>query len=87
MHDVSADSPTVAGSTVPSSLAPHTTLRLGGPARRLVSAENADELVDLTKAAGRTGDPLLLLAGGSNVVIADAEFAGTAIRRWEQENR
>nr|WP_310416666.1 UDP-N-acetylmuramate dehydrogenase [Catenuloplanes niger] len=79
VHDVSADSPTVAGSTVPSSLAPHTTLRLGGPARRLVSAENADELVDLTKAAGRTGDPLLLLAGGSNVVIGDDGFAGTAI--------
>ncbi|WP_370879237.1 UDP-N-acetylmuramate dehydrogenase [Catenuloplanes indicus] len=79
MHDVSADSPTVAGSTVPSSLAPHTTLRLGGPARRLVSAENADELVDLTRTAGRTGDPLLLLAGGSNVVIGDDGFTGTAI--------
>ncbi|MDR7280445.1 UDP-N-acetylmuramate dehydrogenase [Catenuloplanes atrovinosus] len=33
----------------------------------------------MTKAAGRTGDPLLLLAGGSNVVIGDEGFAGTAI--------
>jgi UDP-N-acetylmuramate dehydrogenase len=79
VHEVSAETPTIAGSTVPSSLAPHTTLRLGGPATRLISAENADELVDLTKAASRSGDPVLLLAGGSNVVVGDAGFAGTVI--------
>ncbi|MDX6696921.1 MAG: UDP-N-acetylmuramate dehydrogenase [Solirubrobacteraceae bacterium] len=56
-------------------LAPFTTLRLGGPARRLVTAET-DE--DLMQAAA---DPdALLLAGGSNVVIADAGVPGTVVR-------
>jgi UDP-N-acetylmuramate dehydrogenase len=58
-------------------LAPLTTLQLGGPARRLVAPRTDDELVE----AVRHGhDPLLLLAGGSNVVIADAGFPGTVVR-------
>ena len=49
-------------------LAPLTTLRLGGPARRLVTAETAEEIV----AAVRDADePLLLIAGGSNLVLPD----------------
>jgi len=53
-----------------------TTLRLGGPARRLVEAADEDALV----AAVRGADgPLLVLAGGSNVVIADEGFDGTVV--------
>lgn len=48
------------------SLAPLTTLRLGGPARELVHCESAVELVE----AVRPGD--LILGGGSNVVLPDA---------------
>lgn len=61
-------------------LAPLTTLGLGGPARRLVDAEGEDELVDAVREADAAGDPLLLLAGGSNLVIADAGFDGVALR-------
>lgn len=58
-------------------LAPLTTLRLGGPARRLVEAETEAELV----AAVRDAEPpVLILAGGSNVVIADAGVPGTVVR-------
>lgn len=53
-----------------------TTLRLGGPARRLVDATSEAELVE----AVRAPDPVLLLAGGSNVVVADAGFDGTVVR-------
>jgi UDP-N-acetylmuramate dehydrogenase len=60
-------------------LAPHTTLRLGGPAERLVEARSAREVVDAVRAADRAGEPLLLLGGGSNVVIADAGVPGTAL--------
>jgi UDP-N-acetylmuramate dehydrogenase len=56
-------------------LAPLTTLRLGGPARRLRTVADPDDLV----AAVRVPEPVLILAGGSNVVIADEGFDGTVV--------
>ena len=61
-------------------LAPLTTLRLGGPAGRIVEARSEEELVALVRDADGSGEPLLLLAGGSNVVIADDGFHGTVVR-------
>ncbi|MGW4893295.1 UDP-N-acetylmuramate dehydrogenase [Kitasatospora sp. NPDC004240] len=61
-------------------LAPLTTLRLGGPARRLVTATTDDEVVDAVRAADAAGEPLLVLGGGSNLVIGDAGFPGTVLR-------
>ena len=61
-------------------LAPLTTLRLGGPAARLVLAEREHELVDTVREIDSRGEPLLVLGGGSNVVVADAGFAGTVVR-------
>ena len=60
-------------------LAPHTTLRVGGPADRLVEARSAAEIVEVVRAADAAGEPLLLLGGGSNVVIADEGVPGTAL--------
>jgi UDP-N-acetylmuramate dehydrogenase len=61
---------------VPRPLAELTTLRLGGPAARLVEATTEAEVV----AAVREGDePLLILAGGSNVVVADEGWPGTVL--------
>ena len=57
-----------------------TTLRLGGPAARLVEARDEDAIVEAVREADRTGEPLLLLAGGSNVVVADDGFPGTVLR-------
>src|SRR3954468_1722448 len=61
-------------------LAPLTTLRLGGPARRIVEGRTEAEAVDIVRAADDAGEPLLLLAGGSNVVIADEAFRGIVVR-------
>ena len=58
-------------------LAPLTTLRLGGPAGRLVEARTEGELAEAVRSAY---EPLLVLAGGSNVVIADEGFPGTVVR-------
>ena len=55
-------------------LAALTTLRLGGPAERLVEAHTEAELV----AAVRAG-PALVLSGGSNVVISDEGVPGTVL--------
>ncbi|MGI5179164.1 UDP-N-acetylmuramate dehydrogenase [Dactylosporangium sp. CA-152071] len=57
------------------SLADLTTLRLGGPAGELVEVTSEEEAVT----AVRTGKPVLVLAGGSNVVIADEGFPGTVV--------
>jgi UDP-N-acetylmuramate dehydrogenase len=53
-----------------------TTLRLGGPAARLVTIDDDEALVAAVRAADDRDEPLLLLAGGSNVVVADAGFDG-----------
>jgi UDP-N-acetylmuramate dehydrogenase len=55
-------------------LAPLTTLRLGGPAGALIEARSEDELV------AAAPDAALVLAGGSNVVVADAGVPGTVVR-------
>ncbi|MGZ6673590.1 MAG: UDP-N-acetylmuramate dehydrogenase [Solirubrobacteraceae bacterium] len=57
-----------------------TTLRLGGPAARYLEATNEQALIDAVTAADRAGEPLLVLAGGSNVVVADEGFPGTVVR-------
>jgi UDP-N-acetylmuramate dehydrogenase len=57
-----------------------TTLRLGGPAARYLEAATEEAVVDAVLEADRAGDPLLVLAGGSNVVVADEGFPGTVVR-------
>ncbi len=64
---------------MPELLADHTTLRLGGPADRWVRATSEDEVVEAVAAADAAGDPVLVLGGGSNLVVADQGFAGTVI--------
>jgi UDP-N-acetylmuramate dehydrogenase len=61
-------------------LAGYTTLRLGGPARRLVEAADDEQVVAAVRAADDNGEPLLVLGGGSNLVVADAGFPGTVVR-------
>lgn len=61
------------------SLANHTTLRVGGPARRFVIAESEQEIIDTIRACDDSGEQLLVLGGGSNVVIADSGFDGTVL--------
>ena len=60
-------------------LADHTTLRLGGPAARWVRATTEQELVEAVAAADDAGQPLLVLGGGSNLVVADEGFPGTVV--------
>ncbi len=52
-----------------------TTLRLGGPAGAVTEARDEAELVEAAQ-----GDDVLLVAGGSNLVVADAGWPGTVAR-------
>ena len=62
------------------SLAALTTLRVGGPARSLRTATSAAELVEAVTALDGADEPLLLVAGGSNLLVADEGFDGTVVR-------
>jgi UDP-N-acetylmuramate dehydrogenase len=61
-------------------LAPLTTMRVGGPAARLVRVTTTDELVDAVREVDDADEPLLVLGGGSNLVVADEGFPGTVVR-------
>lgn len=61
-------------------LAECTTLRLGGPAGGVVFAEQAQDLTAAVRAADTGGHRLLVLGGGSNVVVPDEGFAGHVVR-------
>ena len=63
----------------PEALARFTTLQVGGPARRVVVARTTDEVVETALAAWADDEPLLVLGGGSNVVIGDDGFDGTVL--------
>jgi UDP-N-acetylmuramate dehydrogenase len=61
-------------------LADHTTLHLGGPVGRFVHARTDEELVDAVRTADESGEPVLVLGGGSNLVVADDGFPGTVVK-------
>ena len=64
---------------VSTALADYTTLGLGGPARSLVTAEAEKELIEAVRTADAVAEPLLIIGGGSNLVVSDEGFPGTAI--------
>lgn len=61
-------------------LAELTTIGLGGPARKLIEPESEEELIRGVATADASAERLLLLGGGSNLVIGDAGFDGTVVR-------
>ena len=60
-------------------LADHTTLRVGGPAGRWVEATTEESFVRAVSEADAAGQPVLVLSGGSNVLVSDEGFAGTVV--------
>lgn len=57
-----------------------TTLQVGGPIGRLVTATTHDELVALVREAEASGEPWMVLGGGSNLLVGDDGFPGTVVR-------
>ncbi|MGZ4808775.1 MAG: UDP-N-acetylmuramate dehydrogenase [Thermoanaerobaculia bacterium] len=60
-------------------LAPLTTIGIGGPAKYFVEATTVDELRDAVRWAAKNSVPLLVLSGGSNVLISDDGFDGLVL--------
>ena len=61
-------------------LAPLTTLRIGGPARYFVEARSQAAAREAVDYAGSRRLPLLILGGGSNLVVADRGFPGLVLK-------
>jgi UDP-N-acetylmuramate dehydrogenase len=57
-----------------------TTMRVGGPAARLVRVATTDELVDAVREVDDADEPLLVLGGGSNLLVGDDGFPGSVVR-------
>ena len=62
------------------SLADHTTLRVGGPAARMITVCSEAELVSVLTELDAAGEPVLILGGGSNLLVGDDGFAGTVVK-------
>jgi UDP-N-acetylenolpyruvoylglucosamine reductase len=62
------------------SLAKHTMLGTGGPARFMAEPESVEELADVLGRAAEQGLPAAPIGLGSNLLVADAGFPGVAIK-------
>jgi len=60
-------------------LAPYTTLGLGGPARWFIPCQDEQTLTEAVSWAGERALPLLILGGGSNLIVPDEGFGGVVI--------
>jgi UDP-N-acetylmuramate dehydrogenase len=60
-------------------LAGYTTLGLGGPAARFIDADSDEQVIAEVRDADAAGEPVLVLGGGSNLVVADEGFPGTVV--------
>lgn len=60
-------------------LAPRCTLGVGGPAARFAEVASEADVADAARDAAGRGEPLFVLGGGSNVLVADAGVPGTTI--------
>nr|WP_308221196.1 UDP-N-acetylmuramate dehydrogenase [Isoptericola sp. S6320L] len=80
-----ATEPTAAvGADAAPTLADLTTLRVGGPVGRYVEATTEAELIDAVRGADDAGVPLLVVGGGSNLLVSDEGFDGVVVRDVRQ---
>jgi UDP-N-acetylmuramate dehydrogenase len=72
-------------------LATHTTLGIGGPARRLIEVDSEGELLQTIRGLEHAAEPFAIIGGGSNLVAADDDISLTIVRSaipglgWREE--
>ena len=59
--------------------ADYTTLHVGGEAANFISATSEAELITAIRQADQTDVPVLILGGGSNLLVSDEGFAGLVV--------
>jgi UDP-N-acetylmuramate dehydrogenase len=58
-------------------LSDYTSLRVGGPAKKFVDVSSEAEIIAAIEAAGDS--PILIMGGGTNILVSDSGFEGTVI--------
>ncbi len=61
----------------------HTTLKIGGPADLLITAQSAEEIAFLIRLASEYGVPMMMLGNGSNLLVRDGGIRGLVVRMGE----
>jgi UDP-N-acetylmuramate dehydrogenase len=57
-----------------------TTFRVGGPAQEFFVATSESELIELVESADTSDTPVLVMGGGSNILVSDEGFPGRVIQ-------
>ncbi|MFJ4168071.1 UDP-N-acetylmuramate dehydrogenase [Paenarthrobacter sp. NPDC089714] len=57
-----------------------TTAAVGGPAGTYVEAHTEAEIIDAVRSADAAGEKLLIIGGGSNLLVSDAGYPGTVLK-------
>ncbi len=60
-------------------------MRVGGPAADFVEAASEAEFIDAIRAADAAATPLLVIGGGSNLLVSDEGFDGLVLRDARSE--
>ena len=58
----------------------HTTIRIGGPAEFYVDIDSLDHIIALIIAAKKQNIPVVVLGGGSNIIVSDKGIKGLVIK-------
>lgn len=61
-------------------LAPHTTFKIGGPAKYFIEVNSKEEIIEAANWAKEKNLPIFVLGGGSHIVISDRGFDGLVIK-------
>ncbi|BCW55507.1 MULTISPECIES: UDP-N-acetylmuramate dehydrogenase [unclassified Arthrobacter] len=64
----------------PTLLSSLTTSAVGGPAGKFIEARSEAEIIDAVRSADAAGEQVLIISGGSNLLVSDDGFPGTVVR-------